>query len=88
MANYEERLSQALAKLAIQAKTCKVAEKAHTDIVIAYQNIWTCDEEEGTEDYEYYVLCSVMGFIDQEELGNEPYYRDIVAALKLPAWGI
>ena len=83
MQNYEERLCEALAKLAIQAKTCKAADKAHTDICVAYENVWNCEDEEGTEEYDYFVCCSVMGFIDQENLKDEPYYRDIAAVFKI-----
>ena len=83
MSKYEERLGEALAKLAIQAKTCKAADKAHTDICVAYENVWNCEDEEGTEEYDYFVSCSVMGFIDQENLKGEPYYRDIAAVFKI-----
>ncbi len=82
MANYEERLGEALAKLEIQAKTCKAAQKALEDIQIAYQNVWDCEDEEGTEEYDYFVSCSIMGFIDQEKLKDEPYYSDIAAVFK------
>ena len=83
MSKYEERLVEALAKLEIQAKTCKAAEKALGDIQVAYQNIWTCEDEEGTEEYDYFVCCSVMGFIDENKLNDEPYYRDIDAVFTL-----
>jgi len=79
MSKYQERLGEALAKLAIQAKTCKAADKAYTDICVAYENVWDCEDEEGTEEYDYFVVSSIMGFIDQEELKDEPYYRDIAA---------
>jgi|SaaInlLV_10m_DNA_1039704.scaffolds.fasta_scaffold13645_3 hypothetical protein len=83
MGYYEELLTEALAKLEIQAKTCKAAQNALGDIQVAYQNIWTCEDEEGTEEYDYFVCCSVMGFIDQENLKDEPYYRDIAAVFKI-----
>ena len=83
MANYEQRLGEALSKLEIQAKTCKAAQKAYTDICVAYENVWNCEDEEGTEEYDYFVSCSVMGFIDQENLKDEPYYRDIAAVFKI-----
>lgn len=83
MIKYEKLLQEALAKLEIQAKTCKAAEKALEDIEIAYQNVWDCEHEEGTEEYDYFVSCSVMGFIDQEKLNDEPYYRDIAAVFKI-----
>lgn len=83
MSKYEERLVEALAKLEIQAKTCKAAEKALGDIQVAYQNVWTCEDEEGTEEYDYFVCCSVMGFIDENKLNHEPYYRDIDAVFTL-----
>ena len=83
MQNYEERLCEALAKLEIQAKTCKAAKKALGDIQVAYCNVWTCEDEEGTEEYDYFVCCSVMGFIDEKKLNDEPYYRDIAAVFKI-----
>ena len=83
MQNYEERLCEALAKLEIQAKTCKAAKKALGDIQVAYCNVWTCEDEEGTEEYDYFVCCSVMGFIDEKKLNDEPYYRDIAAVFNL-----
>lgn len=82
MSKYEERLGEALAKLAIQAKTCKAAYKALGDIQVAYENVWDCEEEEGTEEYDFFIACSIMGFIDQEKLNDEPYYRDIAAVFK------
>tara|TARA_R110002153_G_scaffold22034_1_gene72785 strand:+ start:70 stop:315 length:246 start_codon:yes stop_codon:yes gene_type:complete len=79
MKTYEQRLNEALNKLEIQAKTNKAAKEALHNLLMAYENAWTCEDEEGTKEYDDFICSSINGFMYGDNLVNQPYYRDIYA---------
>ena len=79
MQTYEERLDKAIEVLEVQARTCKQAKEALENIEVACTNMYTCEDERGSPEWDWYLAASVNGYIEGERLEDEPYYRDIYA---------